>query len=95
MNPDIQQMQRDIEELKAFKEAMLASSSLPIGFENAVRERLRIDTFTPLETNSKASNSENQAVNEGGSATYQVLGSPNGYLKLSLSGGTYYIAYWT
>jgi hypothetical protein len=94
MNPDIQQMQRDIEELKAFKEAMLASSSLPIGFENAVRERLRLQDVTSISTSGKSGASEDTIIFESGSDVKIALSQPDTFLQLIINGTTYYLPAW-
>jgi hypothetical protein len=41
-------------------------------------------------TSGKAAGSENQAVDEGGSATYNVLGAPDGFIRIGDRNVPYY-----
>lgn len=46
-------------------------------------------------SSTKGATSENQAVNEGGSATYNVLKAPDGFLQITINGVLYYIPVFT
>jgi hypothetical protein len=68
---------------------------IPFSVEQAFRDRLRINTYTPLTTSSKSASSENQAVNEAGSASYNVLKAPDGFVEVVIAGQIYYMPYFS
>lgn len=92
MNPEIEQLKREIQDLKSM---LSNSASISYDVESAFRERLKIETFTPLETSAKSASSENQAVSESGSASYSVLKPPDGWEQRTVNGAVHYYPYWT
>jgi hypothetical protein len=92
MNPDLQ---TQIDELRAEINALKAQATIPYDVEQAFINRLNIRSFTPLTVGSKALSSENQSVNEAGSATYSVLKTPKGWLQVIIANTAYYIPYFT
>jgi len=81
---------REIEELRSWKASLEKSSSIPLNIDQAFRER-----FSTLVVSSKTATSEDQAVNEGGVATYNVLKSPDKFLKITVDGVVHYIPAFT
>jgi hypothetical protein len=67
------------------------STTIPFEVEQAFRDRLRISSYSTIESDSKSASSENQAVNEGGSATYSVLKSPDRFVKVVINGQNRYL----
>lgn len=84
----INDIQRQLDELKA-------SSTIPLDVDAAFRSRFGIDSLSSLISSTKSATSENQAVNEGGSASYSVLKAPDGFLQVQISGVTYFIPIFT
>ena len=83
-----------ITELEQKLDALNNANSIPFDVDQAFRERLGADRATLVSVASKTTNSENQAVNEGGSATYQVLKGPDGWLSLEIAGTIYVIPHY-
>lgn len=48
-----------------------------------------------VSSSTKGATSENQAVNEGGVGTYNVLKAPDAFLQISINGVLYYIPVFT
>lgn len=72
-----------------------STTTIPFSVEQAFRSRLEIDTLAQFEASAKSATSENQAVNEGGSASYSVLKAPDGFRQNTSGGTTFYIPYYT
>ena len=72
---------------------MEVAYSIPLNIRQALQEGL--DVGSTLETSAKSSSSENQAVNEGGVATYSVMKTPDGFLQITLNGTLYYLPYFS
>lgn len=87
-----EEMQKEIEELKAWKASLERSSAIPLNVDQAFRKRLSVVSPT---TSTKGATSENQAVDEGGMATYDVLKPPDGFLQIEINGTIYYLPYFT
>lgn len=85
-------LDQQLKELKQEFEKLTASSTIPYDVEQAFRTRL--DDLS-LKVSSKSSSSENQAVNEGGGASYNVLKNPDGFLELQKDSQVYYIPYFS
>jgi len=70
--------------------------SIPHNVQKALARRFKLSEVPTVTAGSKAASSENQAVDEGGSGTYSVLGPPDSFKLLSNSDGTTigYVAVW-
>lgn len=84
-----------IDELRNEINMLKNSNSIPIEMDRAFRERFGLNQFSPLSSSAKSSSSENQSVNESGSATYSVLKPPDGFDQRTDGGTVKYYAYWT
>ena len=89
------QEKQQLQELLEFKRKLEASHSIPLNVDQAFRKRFF--EFSDITTQTaKASGSENLGVNEGGAASYSVLGPPDEFLKwVDPTGSIHYIAAWT
>lgn len=76
-------------------ESLENSATVSYEVESALRERFNINSFTPLTGSVKLATSENQAVNEGGTQSYSVLKTPDGFLQTTINGIVYYIPYYS
>lgn len=95
MNPEIEQLKKEIEDLKNKFKAIEASATIPKPVEDAFRERLRLEVISSIMTSSKSSSSEGQSVNEAGASSYSVLKNPDAYLQVNISGTVYYLPVFT
>lgn len=78
MNPEIQQLKLEIEELKAQIQALAAFNTIPWTIEKAFANRLGISNLQPKFTDSGlAASTISQAVNESGASSYSVLALPD------------------
>lgn len=86
-----------IENLEKKVKFLEASATIPKNVEDAFRERLRMETFTPLEASSKSATSETQVVNEAGVSptSYSLLKQPDGWEQRTVNGSFRYYPYWT
>ena len=84
-----------ISKLEAEIEALKNSATIPHDIEQALRARLRISTIPILTNSTKLATSENQAVNEAGASSYNVLKAPDAFLEIVVSGATKYIPIYT
>ena len=91
MNPELE---RKIQALEEVLQALRHANSIPFDIDQAFRERLGVGDISALQVDGKIANSENQAVNEAGSASYQVLAGPDGWLSLEIGGTTYVIPHY-
>lgn len=93
---DNEELKQQVKELKDWKKSLERSSSIPLNIDQSFKERF-INTLTKqVVADSKSATSENQAVDEGGVATYSVLKPPDGFAKAVLdTGSTVYIPYYT
>lgn len=87
-----QQMQAELTELRAFVQSLKSSTTIPYDVDGAFRTRLGTDS--DIVVSAKDVDSEDQSVNEGGSATYNVLKEPDGFLQVTISGSVYYLPYY-
>jgi len=69
---------RKLDEVYDFMNSLKANPTIP--FDVAEAFKLRLGSFQP---STKTATSEDQAVNEAGTSTYNVLGSPTGFKLLS------------
>lgn len=92
MNEEIIKLQKEIEELKSWKKSLENASSIPLAIDQSFRKRFSVST--PI-VSSKGATTENQAVDEGGSATFSVLKAPDGFLQMTIGTTVYYIPIFT
>lgn len=89
----MEEIQRQLNELLAWKKSLERSSTIPLNIDQSFRERL---DSKQIKTSIKEITSENQAVDEAGSATYDVLTIPDGFGQTTLEDGSIiYIPYFT
>ena len=89
---ELEQLKQEVKELQDWKKSLERDSTIPINIDQSFRARFAGDD---LILSTKSSSSENQAVDEGGAATYNVLKSPDGFLEIEISGTIYYLPYFT
>lgn len=87
------QEQAQLKELIDFKRNLESSNTIPLTVDQAFRGRFVIPP--EVTTSTKGATTENQPVNEGGSASYSVLKAPDAFLQVIISGSTYYIPIFT
>ena len=87
MNPELE---KRIIELEAVVKSLRASTTIPFDIRNAFSAGSGVLTFS-----SKGATSENQAVNEAGSATYDVLKKPDAFLQITIDGSVKFIPIFT
>lgn len=63
-----------------------SSSRIPLPIDQAFRSRFIQTSTTSIAVSGKSGSSENQGVNEGGAATYSVLGPPDNFLAVTVGG---------
>lgn len=68
-----------------------SSTTIPFNVEQAFRNRI---TLGELSSSSKAADSEDKTVNEGGVSVYAVLNRPDGYDKRTDAGTTKYYPFY-
>lgn len=95
MNPTPEQLQKQINDLTAKVRLLEAASTIPYSVDQAFRSRLEIGKLAKVTLSTKASNSEDQAVNEGGTGSYSVLKPPDGFAQVNVGGTIYYIPVFT
>jgi hypothetical protein len=90
MTPEerITELENKVQELSTLIANLQQPNSITPEFQNV------LDRYG-LSSDAKAASSENQAVDEGGAATYNVLMPPNGFDKATIGGTVHYYAYWT
>lgn len=89
---DTTQLEKRIAELEAFMNALKSSNSIPIEVDGAFRRRfLNVDDIL---VSSKSASSENQAVDESGTSSFNVLKPPDGFLQKTINGSVRYIPYY-
>lgn len=87
------QEKAQLNELMAWKSSLESSATIPLNVGRAFKARL--DVPPDVSVSSKSASSENQAVDEGGSATYSVLKAPDGFLELTIGTIKYYLPIFT
>lgn len=91
---ELEQLKKEIAELKAWKRSLEMSHTIPLNIDRAFYDRL-IRNIGVVVTSAKSSTSENQAVDEAGSASYSVLKPPDAFIQATVSGTIYYIPVFT
>ena len=84
---ELEILKRKVEEMERFVKNLQTGHSLPLAFDQALTGRGF--SKTAIIVSSKAADSENRSVNEGGVATYDVLKAPEGFLRLHLEQETW------
>ena len=82
-------------QLKAAHDFMLAmqnDTTIPFAVDGALRKRL--ENELGLSVSAKGADTEDQAVNEAGAGTYDVLGDPVGFLKVTIGGTVHNVPYY-
>jgi len=77
---------QQINELMEFKRNMEDFRLLPSSVERAIKGRVSVVT-----SSTKGATSEDQAVSEAGSGSYNVLKSPDGFVQVVIGNATVYI----
>ena len=93
MNEELKQrlekLERENQELLNWKKSLESSHSIPLNIDQSFRTRLL--TAPVIKASAKGNNSEDQAVNEAGSGSYNVLKEADDFLEVQLvAGGTIY-----
>lgn len=83
----IEVLERELNNLRSF-------TTIPFDIGVAIKARVLSDAGVAQLSN-KGATTEDQAVNEAGASTYNVLKSPDGFLKAQLAGVVYYIPVYT
>lgn len=96
MNPELQQLKREVEELKLKVKTLASHTTIPFEVEKAFRSRLGIkDLQEEVENAGNPTAPYLQSVNEGGVATYTVPAVQDGLLKVRLEHRlNVYVPYW-
>ena len=89
-----EQEKQQLNELLQWKKDMEFSSTIPVKTFQALNARLG-SSGTVITTSAKSASSENRVVDEGGSATYSVMKTPDAFLQTTINGQTYYIPIFT
>jgi len=92
---ELQQLKKEIEELKNWKKSLESSYSIPLEIDQSFRDRFSNISANNITTSGKVSGSEDVGVNESGASSYSVLGPPDAFLQLVVGGTTYYIPVYT
>lgn len=91
-------LQRQLDEINRKLGLLYNSVDIPHDVEQAFRTRFRlerVDEMANITTSAKGATSENQAVNEGGVATYSVLKAPDAFIEITIDGALKYVPIYT
>jgi hypothetical protein len=91
----MEQLQKQIDSLKMELNALKSADTLPYDIEQALRIRLRVIDYAQLSPSAKSAGSEDEIVNESGSSTHAVLGTPAGFEERVVGGVTHYYPFYT
>lgn len=91
MEQRISQLEQQIQQLQEVVELMRSSATYPYDMEQAIIDRVNPVAFTP---STKTAASETQAVDEGGSGTYNVAKPMDGFEQRVVDGVTRYFPYY-
>ncbi len=86
------EQERQLAAVHEFMLKMENSTTIPLNVGEAFRVRLAGELG--LSVSAKGANSEDQAVDEGGVATYTVIGDPVGFLQVTIAGTDYNLPYY-
>lgn len=94
MTPELEikiaELEKQIDRLKLVVNALHNPSEIDPQIIKTFQDR----TPTALQSDSKAASSENQAVDEGATNTYNVLKPPDGFDKATIDGVVHYYPYY-
>jgi hypothetical protein len=91
----MEELKQQLNELLTWKKSLERSSTIPLPIDQSFRDRFLNNLPKQVVSDTKSSSSENQAVNEGGTATYNVLKPPDGFARVVLdTGEVVYIPYY-
>jgi hypothetical protein len=94
MQEQINQLQQEMAILQGKINLLYSSATIPYDVENAFIDRLDLDNIVS-QNSSKLASTETQAVNEGGSATYNVAKPMDGFEQRTVNGQIRYYPYYT
>lgn len=94
MKEEIEQLKREITELKTKVSFLENYATIPYPVEQAFKQRLGIPSFVSFSTSTKSATSEAQTVDEAGSASYIVLKNPDGWEERVVNNVVRYYPYW-
>lgn len=87
------EQEKNLNDLLQWKKLLESSNTIPLNIHQAFTSRFA--KALNIVTSAKSSTSENQAVNEGGVATYSVMTTPDGFLQITIGETIYYIPIFT
>jgi hypothetical protein len=87
----MEELQRQINELKAEIDSLKNASSIPFDVSSAFESRL---SKTVATTSIKSASTETQAVDEGGTGTYSVAKAMDGFIKIIVNGIEYNVPFY-
>lgn len=90
---ELLQLKQRIEKLEEELNKLRSSTTIPFEVDRAFRDRFK--NILAISVSAKGASTEDQAVDEGGSATYSVMGDPDGFLQVSIAGTIYYLPYFS
>jgi len=91
----MEELQRQINELKAELQLIKSSTTIPFPVEQAFRDRLKINSLAELQSQStKTAASETQAIDEGGMGSFNVAKPMDGFFVWVKDNSTYYVPYY-
>jgi len=89
MNKDIEQLKIQIDELNKKFDSLGASTTIPYNVGEAFKIRVLGDTSL----SAVSATAHNKTVNEAGTATYDVMNKPTGFVQITIQGTDYIIPY--
>lgn len=87
------EQQAKLDELYVFMQSLMASSTIPLDIERALRARLGLDNIPTAAVSSKGADTEDVTVNEAGASSYPVMNDPVGFIQITIGSTTYHIPY--
>lgn len=91
MNPEIEQLKKQVADLEAKFKLLYSSTTIPLDVAEAFRQRLQDDARI-LRVSGRTAISETQTVNESGMDSYPVAKPMDGFITIVLNGVQYDIA---
>lgn len=89
---EIEELKKQVETLTSMVKALYSSTTMPLDVAGAIKTRLEQD-FTEGAASSVLPATYTQAVNEGGSATYNVSKPMTGFIQVKFGGVIYNVPY--
>ena len=82
MNPEIQQLKREVDELRQQLKLLTSATTIPLEFDKAFHKRLGIDDLQEkIYNGGDLVSNYVQGVNESGASSYNVLAQPDYILR--------------